>query len=411
MSERALPATSGRLGPSGRAALQLLACCPRIPTDVVAVLLGMRHTSSAAQLLLRLQNADLVHAETAKPGPLLGIRSVRLWSLSAVGRTILLARGVGPMPKDQARLPYGGPDRPRDPRRQPDVPLLIAAYRLLGVVVSGLNKRVRVVAWEHPWVRSFRPAGQTRQRHARLPAAAVLVPNGESGTAYSHVQVLLLPDLGTAPIARHRPLVRALLELRQEWWAADNRDEPLLVVATVDPAGTERRAAAWRSLLQYVVLGSGEPPLRARVLGATDVGLTANAHDPKRRRWAARVDQVFSLVARHPLLSRQQLAVLVGTTQPRIARLQGELLERCWIRPIRQEQLPHARHGRTVADQIQRSGLVQLTPAGRREAAPGCCCLEHWLPDIRALSVGASRSVASCFTLPILSEQMGSSWR
>jgi len=134
-----------------------------------------------------------------KPGPLLGIRSVRLWSLSAVGRTVVQARGIGPMPKDQARLPYGRPDRPRDPRRQPDVPLLIAAYRLLGVVVSGLNQRVRVVAWEHPWVRSFRPAGPTRLRHARLPAAAALVPHGESGTAYGCVQALLLPDLGDCP--------------------------------------------------------------------------------------------------------------------------------------------------------------------------------------------------------------------
>jgi hypothetical protein len=161
-------ATSSRLGPSGRAALQLLACCPRIPTDVVGVLLGMRHASSAAQLLVRLQNADLVQAETTKPGPLLGIRSVRLWSLSAVGRTIVLARGIGLIPKEQARLPFGGPGTSRDPRRQPDVPLLIVAYRLLGVVASGLNQHVRVVAWEHPWVRSFRPDGQTRLRHARL---------------------------------------------------------------------------------------------------------------------------------------------------------------------------------------------------------------------------------------------------
>jgi len=193
--------------------------------------------------------------------------------------------------------------------------------------------------------------------------------------------VLLLPELGSAPVARYRPLVRTLLELRQEWWAADNRDEPLLVVATVDQAGTETRAAAWRSLLQHVVLGSGEPSLRARVLGATDVGLESKAHDPKRRRWADGVDQVLSLVARHPLLTRQQLAVLVGTTRPRIVRLQAELLERGWIRPIRQEQLPHATHGRTV-DSIQRLGLVELTPAGRREAArrlllPGAVAARH----------------------------------
>src|ERR1700694_2795539 len=108
MKDGAPRANPGRLGPSGRpsgrTALQLLGCCPRIPTDVVGVLLGMRHVSSAARLLVRLQNADLVHGETAKPGPQLGIRSVRLWSLSAVGRTIVLAGGFRPMAQERARL-------------------------------------------------------------------------------------------------------------------------------------------------------------------------------------------------------------------------------------------------------------------------------------------------------------------
>ena len=97
---------------------------------------------------------------------------------------------------------------------------------MLGTVVSALNQHVRVVAWEHPWVRSFRPDGQTRLRHARLPAAAVLVLGDETMRAARFVQVLLLPDLGTAPVARHRPLLRTLLQLRQYSWAADSQDEP-----------------------------------------------------------------------------------------------------------------------------------------------------------------------------------------
>jgi hypothetical protein len=48
----------------------------------VGILFGLRHTSSAAQLLTRLQHAGLIRAETVKPGPLPGVRSVRLWSLS-----------------------------------------------------------------------------------------------------------------------------------------------------------------------------------------------------------------------------------------------------------------------------------------------------------------------------------------
>ena len=88
---------------------------------------------------------------------------------------------------------------------------------------------------------------------------------------------MLLPDLGTAPIARFRPLLRTLLELRQEWWAAGNQDEPLFVVATRGPASGDSRTAAWRSLLQHSTRGSGEPPLRALVLVVPDVTLRAGA--------------------------------------------------------------------------------------------------------------------------------------
>ena len=202
-------------GPSGRAALQLLACCPRIPTDVVGVLMGMRHTTSASQLLVRLQTAGLVHAEKVSPGPLLGVRSVRLWSLSALGRIVVRDGSEDLTTIEGAGLAYGGPHRRRDPRRQPDVPLLIVAYRLLAVVVAGLEPRMRVVGWEHPWVRSFQPRHQTRLRHARLPAAAAaaLLPVGEgAGQDASHIQVLLLPDLGTVPVAHHRDVLRTLLE-------------------------------------------------------------------------------------------------------------------------------------------------------------------------------------------------------
>jgi len=90
---------------------------------------------------------------------------------------------------------------------------------------------------------------------------------------------------------------------------------------------------------------------------------------------------VLALVARHPLLTRRQLAVLVVTTRPRILRLQAELLERGWIRPILPEHLPHGTNRRTV-DQIQHLGLVELTPAGRRHAArrlllPGAVAARH----------------------------------
>ena len=71
-----------RIGPSGRAALHLLACCPRMPTDVVAAVLGMRHARSAAQLLARLRRARLAQYRVTRLGPLLGSQPVRLWTLT-----------------------------------------------------------------------------------------------------------------------------------------------------------------------------------------------------------------------------------------------------------------------------------------------------------------------------------------
>src|SRR6266511_3328259 len=107
-----------RVGPSGCAALQLLACCPRLPTDVVAGLLRMRHASSAAQLLLRLRIAGLAHFETAKPGPLVDSRRVRLWTLTRDGHAFLDTRGLAGSSEADNLLPYGRPARWPEAARQ-----------------------------------------------------------------------------------------------------------------------------------------------------------------------------------------------------------------------------------------------------------------------------------------------------
>jgi len=77
---------------------------------------------------------------------------------------------------------------------------------------------------------------------------------------------------------------------------------------------------------------------------------------------------VFALIARHPLLTRQQLASLVGTSVARIARLVTELAARGWVRPVQPEDHPQVTAG-SADNEIQRLGLVELTPAGRRGAA------------------------------------------
>src|SRR5438105_1278076 len=163
-----------RIGPSGRAALELLACCPRMPANVVGVLLGHRRAVSTAQLLARLRRAGLVRHQAFRLGPLLGSRPVRLWTLTAAGDAFLTRRGLASSFEHPGQLAYGEPERWREPARQRQVPLLVAAYRLLAEVATGLDRPVRVCAWEHPWARTIRPTDGGRSRRVRLPAAAVL---------------------------------------------------------------------------------------------------------------------------------------------------------------------------------------------------------------------------------------------
>src|ERR1700737_4826374 len=98
-----------RIGPSGRAALQLLACCPRMPTNVVGILLGHRHAVTTAQLLARLRRAGLAQDQSSRLGPLLGSRPVHLWTLTDGGRAFLAGRRTPQTPERGGRMPYGEP--------------------------------------------------------------------------------------------------------------------------------------------------------------------------------------------------------------------------------------------------------------------------------------------------------------
>jgi hypothetical protein len=352
-----------RIGPSGRAALRLLACCPRLPTDVAAVLLGMRHTRSAAQLLLRLRTAELADYKTVNPGPLVGSRVVRLWTLTPAGQTMVPTHQPEPSPEGRSHLPYWQPGRWHDVARQRDVPLLVVAYRLLACVVRELDCPVRVAAWEHPWIRTVSQTGTGRAQHVRLPAAATIIQDN-SGGALSR-GLLLLPDLGTISVASYRPALRVLIELTHSSDANANDETLLYVGVAVAAAESSARVAAWHVLLQQVAQRSGGEPLRARVF-AWPQGL-ANGRD-QGQRLGSHAEQVFGLVARHPLLTYRQLATLLGTSSGRIGQLVAQLTSRDWLRPIAPGELPNDALALSSGRQ-RRHTLVELSPAGRREAA------------------------------------------
>ena len=351
-----------RIGPAGRAALEVLACCPRMPTDVLGVMLGHHHTVTTAQLLSRLRRASLIQYQEVTLGPLLGPRPVRLWTLAAEGRVLVATRGPVPRPEASTQMQYGDLERQHDPARQRGIPLLVACYRLLAEVASGLDRPVRVCAWEHPWIRTFASTDGARRRRVRLPAGAVL--QSRRSTERQSLRLLLLPDIGTAPLSSYRPALQALVELRRT--ALDSEvDEPLLVVgvATAPPVEAAR-VRSWRALLQNVAARADDHPLRALVLGSAPEVKTRK--DDIRR--PNQVDEIFAMVACHPLLTRRQLASLLRTSTRRIARLEAALMDRGWLRPVISDDLPPGNTS-PIHDQVQRLGLIDLTAAGQREAA------------------------------------------
>ena len=200
------------IGPAGRAALRLLWCCPRMPTGAVAVLLGHRQAATTAQLLARLRRAGMAQFETVRLGPVLGSRPLRLWSLTDTGRAFVAPVGATSAEEALDLTIYGQPERRRETARQRDMPLLLACYRLLAELARDSDPQLRVRVWEHPWIRTVPTTESFRGRHARLPAAAVLEsPRDFEGDQSS--TLLLLPDLGTAPLASYRSTLQALMRL------------------------------------------------------------------------------------------------------------------------------------------------------------------------------------------------------
>ena len=337
-----------------------------MPGEVLAVLLGHRRVASTMQLLARLRRAGLVRGQLVRLGALAG-SPVRLWTLTAAGSQFIAGSAAGSITPARSSVRYGEPpEHWRDPARQRDIPLLLACYRLLAAVAGSLEQPVRVCAFEHPWIRTVAPIQGNRRLHVRAPAAAVLQDCQPDGGP--PVGLLLVPDVGTAPLSSYRPMLQALLEWRRRaLTGVDVGDEPVLVVGVATrPSLSAARVQAWRSLLHKLARRSDEQPLHACVFECPT--LLARLVDARDKRAAGQVDEVFALVARHPLLTRQQLAALMSTSTRRIARVESDLIECGWLCPVPAKHLPLPAN-QASHNQLQRLELVELTDAGRREAA------------------------------------------
>ena len=223
--------------------------------------------------------------------------------------------------------------------------------------------------------RTVSQTGTGQARHVRLPAAAAFTVDNSGGAQWRGL--LLLPDLGTIPVASYRPVLRGLIELAHGL-DSGAKHEPLLVVGVaVTAAETTARVAAWHALLRRVAQRSGGESMRARVF-AWPQGL-ANACNQGQRLGSHR-EQVFALIARHPLLTYAQLATLLGTSSGRIGQLFAQLTGRDWLRAIALADLSH--HARAFGSHRRRRTLVELRPAGRREVHADYCSPPPSPPNI-----------------------------
>ena len=235
-------------------------------------------------------------------------------------------------------------------RRRGIVPL-VAAYRALAASSATFASRPIVRVWEQPWIRWYQSSAD-RVVRVRLPAGVVL----ESSTAVLQ-PIVLLPDTGTRPVASYRTTLRRFGELERQ----SRGDElPYLMIVLLEAADCEARAAAWSGFIARH-LGPGY----ARVISETrvrDRWMISRAETPRKPSSIPQADTMLDLMARHPLLTCDQLATLLDASRRRVSALQTELVRRGWLRQLtadatRLDPTP-PRHPR----------LFELTLAGRRQS-------------------------------------------
>jgi Replication-relaxation len=347
-----------------------------LPADAFGPMVGLASGSGAYKQLARLRSQGLAEVRDEDLGFLFGDRRRGLWRVTDLGRRTL--RDFSEQ-RDPDRLAREARQQQRLHIRH--LPLRVACYRLLAwFLVQGREQGDAYVVqgWESPWVAEFHPAEHDRPVRVKLPAAAYVISQSEPHPSLSSSRrLLLLPDLGTAPVARHGEVVRRLIIHNEHVQGRPGEGDELLVV-TPDPDGRGTRMAAWCELLARVARRQqAEPPpsqvlswarVSARVGGSATSALVAVRRNGAALGHLGRSDreQVLHLLGRHPLLTMGQLARLLGTTRGRIEGFEREMIDLGWLRTLDLGDL-----GVSGLDlgEFAPLGLVELTNVGRRRLA------------------------------------------
>ncbi len=427
--------TAHQLSPAEWRTLLLLARLPLLWTGAVATLCGLRSASRVHAHVARLRAAGLV--DTCRPSlwplpwPGRGHPPRLLYLTDAGAAAVALAAPSGAATDDGASGPATmsgdafscGADRPVRvaplPAMIPGVAHRAAAYALLAWLARERQGTAQLLGWEMPWrgrqtpgalggTAGVRPAGGART--VTLPAGAFLGWRSSADEGATTAAYVLLPDLGTAPVAAFREALAGLTVLAHRWHAGgataqgsggegvacaqpgQPRGGRELVIATVG----RRRGDAWQRLLDDVADVRGLAPLPVRittwqrVLGVQPPRVAGAGGDPLRParvrptapsparlgrniptaivhgstlaaagvrlRTADRM--LLDLVGRHPFLAVDDLAALLGWVPAAARRRRDTLVAAGLLRLFDPAEASCPDAGEVAA------GLTELTPEG-----------------------------------------------
>jgi hypothetical protein len=276
--------------------------------------------------------------------------------------------------------------------RIPGMAQLGACYELLAAAARSRPHRVRILNWQEPWRAQVERPTAKAPVWLRLPAFAGLTwANGDCA------EYLLLPDLGTRPLRAYRHQLDSLLLLR----ARQEGRLPGLIVAT-EPA----RVGAWDDLLHQTAVRRHEAllgwvvtwsdvqagmvaPLPRRI-GPPAPMLAAAAPTPSARTGLEKLDrelarqlagerferavklvelarvstpidrQAMWLIGRHLLLTKEQLAQLIGASPDHVRRRIRMLLDRGFLLMVSAAE---------IGPEAAAAGLLEATEEGLRFVA------------------------------------------
>lgn len=255
-----------------------------------------------------------------------------------------------------------------------DDPLRIAAARALAgwIAMQGVSRRsLRLVAWQPL---AIQHSGLVAGRRLQATAAALVEIADERDV---HVeQIIVVPDLATAPIASIRPTLLRLFESLADARACGDGCPVRLLVATTNVDGAGGRRLAWLRLVQRLGVDTGAAAVAVDVQDWPQLQgflrLYLPTHGRADRRLGhrrRRADEMLDLIGRHPLLTIKQLADLLGVTPRRVLYLRNCLIQQGLVRLLGVSDLGPCAQGRRPGNRVPLADLAELTDAGRRQLA------------------------------------------